>query len=185
MKNGKTPGIDGFPAEFYKVFWGKLKYFVLRSALSTYKNEKMSCSLRHCIISCIPKGDKDRTLLKNWRPISLLSVVYKMLSTVIAVRIKSVLNLIISPTQTGFLPGRFIGENTRLIYDLLHYTQKEMFQGSLFSLTFRKHSIRSHGVLYLKYLKHTTSVQTFVNGLIFSIPVYLHRFVSMAICQKS
>ena len=96
MKNGKTPSIDGFPVEFFKVFWGKLKYFILRSASLTLKNGIMSCSLRHCIISCIPKGDKDRTLLKNWRPISLLSVVYKMLSSVIASCIKSVLNQLIS-----------------------------------------------------------------------------------------
>ena len=64
MKNGKTPGIDGFPAEFFKVFWGKLKYFILRSASLIFKNGMMSCSLHHCIISCIPRGDKDRTLLK-------------------------------------------------------------------------------------------------------------------------
>ena len=71
MKNGKTPGIDGFPAEFYKVFWGKLKYFILRAFSSAYENGTMTCSLRHCVISCIPKGNKDRTQLKNWRPISL------------------------------------------------------------------------------------------------------------------
>ena len=138
MKNGKTPGIDGFPAEFFKVFWGQLKYFILRSAKLAYEKGMMSCSFRHCVISCIPKGDKDRTLLKNWRPISLLSVIYKMLSTVIACRIKSVLNAIISPTQTGFLPGRFIGENTRLIYDLLHYTQEKNISGLLLLIDFKK-----------------------------------------------
>ena len=138
MKNGKTPGIDGFPAEFFKVFWGQLKHFVHRSASLAYEKGIMSFSFRHCIISCIPKGNKDRTLLKNWRPISLLSVPYKMLSTVVASRIKSVLNLIISPTQTGFLPGRFIGENTRLIYDLLHFTQKENIPGLLVLIDFQK-----------------------------------------------
>ena len=38
----------------------------------------MSISLRHMIISCIPKGGKSRTLMKNWRPISLLYVAYKI-----------------------------------------------------------------------------------------------------------
>ena len=61
-----------------------------------------------------------------------------MISTVIACRIKSVLDLIISPSQTGFLPGRFIGENTRLIYDLLHFTQKENIQGLLLLIDFQK-----------------------------------------------
>ena len=63
---------------------------------------------------------------------------YKMLSSVIASRIKSVLDLIISPTQTGFLPGRFIGENTRLIYDLLHFTEKENVPDLLVLIDFQK-----------------------------------------------
>ena len=61
-----------------------------------------------------------------------------MLSTVIASRIKSVLNQLISPAQTGFLPGRFIGENTRLIYDLLHFSQKENIPGLLVLIDFQK-----------------------------------------------
>ena len=72
MKNQKTPGIDGFPAEFFKVFWEKLKYFVLRSLNHPYISGQMSLTLRQCIISCLPKGDKPRQFLKNWRPISLL-----------------------------------------------------------------------------------------------------------------
>ena len=77
-------------------------------------------------------------MLKNWCPISLLSVVYKMLSSVIASRITSVLNQLISSAQTGFLPGRFIGENTRLIHDLLHFTQNENIPGMLVLIDFQK-----------------------------------------------
>ena len=50
MKNGKTPGIDGFPAEFFKVFWGQLKYFILRSAKFAFNKGVMSYSLQHCVI---------------------------------------------------------------------------------------------------------------------------------------
>lgn len=45
-------------------------------------------------------------------------------SVCIAQRIKKLLDIIISPDQTGFTPGRYIGENTRLIYDRMHYTEK-------------------------------------------------------------
>ena len=86
MKNGKVPGIDGFPVEFFKVFWNKLKDFVLRAYKWSYKTGNMTITLRQCVISCIPKGNKSRTLLKNWRPISLLSVVYKIISSAIANR---------------------------------------------------------------------------------------------------
>ena len=138
MKNGKTPGIDGFPVEFFKVFWNKLKDFVLRAYNWSYKMGNMTITLRQCVISCIPKGNKSRTLLKNWRPISLLSVVYKILSSTIANRIKTVLDSLVSKTQTGFVAGRFIGENTRLIYDILHYTEKESIPGLLMLIDFEK-----------------------------------------------
>ena len=89
MKNNKSPGIDGFPAEFYKVFLGKLKAIILQLLNSGYEIGKMSDTLKQSIIACIPKGNKPRNLLKNWRPISLLSVAYKMNSLAIANRLKS------------------------------------------------------------------------------------------------
>ena len=138
MKNGKAAGIDGFPVEFFKVFWNKLKDFVLRAYNWSYKMGNMTITLRQCVISCIPKGNKSRMLLKNWRPISLLSVVYKILSSTIANRIKTVLDSLVSKTQTGFVAGRFIGENTRLIYDILHYTEKESIPGLLMLIDFEK-----------------------------------------------
>ena len=117
MKNGKCPGIDGISVDFLKVFWGKLKFYILNSINSSYEKGVLSVSLRQSIISCLPKGNKDRTILKNWRPIALLCVVYKMASAVIAERMKPHLDKIISGTQTGFLSGQYIGETTRLVYD--------------------------------------------------------------------
>ena len=89
----------------------------------------MSISLGHCLISSIPKGNKPRIILKNWRPISLLSCVYKILSSAVANRLKGVLDKLMSRTQTRFISGRYIGENIRLVYDLLHYTEKEKNPG--------------------------------------------------------
>ena len=138
MKNQKCPGIDGFPAEFFKVFWIKLKFFVLRSLNCAYNTGQMSISLRQCIISCLPKGDKPRQFLKNWRPISLLSVVYKIASSALATRLRTVLHTIISNTQSGFMSNRFIGENTRLIYDIIHYTNYNKLPGLLMLIDFQK-----------------------------------------------
>ena len=138
MKNNKCPGIDGFPAEFFKVFWGKLKFFVLRGLNYAYRSGEMSVSMKSCIISCIPKGDKPRQFLKNWRPISLLSVLYKIASTSVANRLKKVLDELISKFQTGFLKGRFIGENTRLVYDIMRYVEKQDLPGLLMLVDFRK-----------------------------------------------
>ena len=80
MKNGKSPGIDGISVDFLKVFWIKLKSFITNAINACYKKDKVSYSLRQSIITCLPKGKKDRQFLKNWRPIALLCIIYKMAS---------------------------------------------------------------------------------------------------------
>ena len=124
MKSDKSPGIDGFTAEFFKVFWKKIKFFVMNAINFCYAKGQMPLSWRQSIITCLPKGTKDRTFLKNCRPISLLCVPYKIISGVIAERIKPYLDQIISQSQSGYIKGRNMAENTRLIYDLMYYTEK-------------------------------------------------------------
>ena len=63
---------------------------------------------------------------------------YKIGSGSIAQRIKQILNTIISSDQIGFIPGRYIGENTRLIYDLMDYTEENNVPGLLLLIGFEK-----------------------------------------------
>ena len=69
------------------------------------------------------KGQKIR-LLKNWQPISILCVPYKIISGFIAEIIKPCLDHIISQIQSGLIKGLNMAENTRLIYDLMYYMEK-------------------------------------------------------------
>ena len=98
----------------------------------------LSISQRRGIISLIPKKSKDKTILENLRPISLLNVDYKILTKVIAKRIEKVLPTLINPDQTGYVKGRYISENVRLIYDLIHYTDKPNQKGIAIFLDFKK-----------------------------------------------
>ena len=138
MKTNKTPGSDGYPSEFFKVFWGKLKYLILNAINEGYEKNELSITMRHCVISCLPKGDKPRQFLKNWRPVSLLNVTYKMASAVIASRLKLVLDQIISNTQSGFLSNRYMGETTRLVYDIMNYLEHKNQTGLLVLIDFQK-----------------------------------------------
>ena len=138
MKNGKSPGSDGYTNEFFKFFWVDIGKFVYRSINYGYEHGELSVTQKQGIITCIPKDDKPKQFMKNWRPISLLNTTYKLVSSCIAERIKSVLPLLISNDQTGFIPGRFIGENTRLIYDLLHFTEEKDIPGILLLIDFEK-----------------------------------------------
>ena len=137
-KNDKSPGSDGFTAEFIKFFFLDLKYFILRSLNFAFEKGEMSITQRQGIITCIPKEGKDKRLINNWRPITLLNIIYKLASSCIADRIKLALPMLIHENQQGFMKNRNIGENIRLIYDTLVYTKEKNIQGLLLSIDFYK-----------------------------------------------
>lgn len=72
-------------------------------------------------ITLIPKEDSDLTLIKNYRPISLLNTDYKIFTSVVAERLKRFLKEFIHVDQNGFLPKRQIRNNMRIILDILEY----------------------------------------------------------------
>ena len=87
----------------------------------------------------IPKKKKDTLFyFKNWRPVTLLNVDYKIATKTIALRIEEVLPHLINPTQTGYVKGRFIGEGIRLILDIMEYTKYKDIPGVAVFLDFEK-----------------------------------------------
>ena len=95
MQNNKSPGSVGYTTEFFKFFWKDIGIFVLNSLNYSFEIGELSSPQKEGIITCIPKGDKCRKLIRNWRPISLLNITYKIGSGSIANRIKKVLPYII------------------------------------------------------------------------------------------
>ena len=138
LKLGKSPGQDGFTAEFFKFFLNDIGIYLMRSLNSSYACGKFSHFQNFGIVTLLPKGNKPRYLIKNWRPISLLNVQYKILSNCIANRIKPLLEENIHNDQKGFLPGRYIGENIRIIYDIISYTDYKNIPGILLFIDFEK-----------------------------------------------
>jgi len=96
MNNDKCPGSSGFTVNFYKVFWNQIGHFVLRTINYSLEERCLSITQKQGIIICIPKENKSKLFIKNWRPITLLNTVYKLTSGTIANRIKTVLNKLIS-----------------------------------------------------------------------------------------
>ena len=122
MPRNKAPGLDGLNADFYKVFYVKIKHLLLQVYNKCKKQGKMHNSARQGVISLIPKQNRDRNFLTSWRPISLLNVDFKIISKILASRMKLVLDGIIDPEQTGFVKGRNISENIRKFFDLIELT---------------------------------------------------------------
>ncbi len=98
----------------------------------------MSITQREGIITCIPKPNKPKQYVKNWRPITLLNVSYKIASSCIASRIKFILPKIIGIHQSRFMSGRFTGDNVRLVYDILSYAKVKNKEGILLLIDFEK-----------------------------------------------
>ncbi len=138
LRNKKSPGSDGLTTEFYKFFWIDIKTFLTDSINYSLEHGELSIEQRRGIITLIPKKDKDRLLLKNWRPITLLNVDYKILAKALSNRLCSILPYIINEDQTGYLQGRFIGCNIRLIEDLIIYTHQNNMPGIILTIDFEK-----------------------------------------------
>ena len=136
MKKGKTPGSNGFPVEFFRCFWLEIGPFLHRAITTTFEGEVGLPSHREGIITLIPKKGKSPHTYKGWRPITLLNTDYKIVSTAISNRLKTVMTQLINPAQTAYTSGRYIGENTRLVYDVIHWTKKNKKPGMILTADF-------------------------------------------------
>ena len=138
MNNNKTPGQDGIPVDFYKVFWNKLKNPFCDMMLHVFDLEILHPTARRGILNLIPKGNKDSRFIKNLRPITLLNTDYKIIEKAIANKMIPALENIISKDQRGFMKDRRISVNIRKMLDIMHLAAKEDIEAVILSLDFVK-----------------------------------------------
>jgi len=111
---------------------------LIASFNKAHKVNELTISQRRGVITLFPKEDGSLSELSNWRPITLLNVDFKIAAKAIAKRLESILPNLIHPDQTGFVKARYIGENIRLISDIMEYTRLQKIPGILVSLAFHK-----------------------------------------------
>ena len=133
MARGKTPGSDGFPMEFYLRFWQSLGADLVRVLNVAFETGQLSTSQRRGLIIVLFKKN-DHLETKNWRPISLLNVDYKIATRAISGRLLAVIGSIVGSDQTCGVPVRTISENLFLIRDLIDYAEQEDIPLALLSL---------------------------------------------------
>jgi hypothetical protein len=133
-----APGSDGIPYSVYKTYWDQLG-FILKEAWD-YSIEIGSTpdSHRESVITILPKEGKDHKDIKNWRPITLTNCDAKIITKTLAMRINPLLNSIIDPAQTAYVPGRSVMDNLRSNRFLKDYCKKENISAVLASLDARK-----------------------------------------------
>ena len=171
-KNNVSPGSSGFTNEFYKFFWRNIKHFVINAVEFAFENNRLGVTQNLGIISIIPKGEKDKRYLNNWRPLTLLNTLYKLVSGCIAERIKPALSSIIHPDQKGFVAGRYIGEAIRTTYDIMHYAKEKNLAGLLLCIDFEK----AYDSISFKYISKVLKFFNFSDCLINWVEILLYDF---------
>ncbi|XDV54613.1 hypothetical protein PO909_022862 [Leuciscus waleckii] len=113
MENGKSPGIDGLPVEFYKALWPVIGEDLLTVLNDSLERGLLPLSCRRAVITLLPKKG-DLQCIGNWRPVSLLCSEYKILSKSLATRLSKVLSKLIHSDQSYCIPNRSIFDNIML-----------------------------------------------------------------------
>ena len=137
LNMGSSPGKDGLPAEFYKVFWPQLKKYFIECIEHSLSSESLPNSQNLAVITLLHKG-KQTDSLDNWRPISLINVDYKILAKVLSKRLESVISKLIGPQQVGFMKGRHISDIHRIIDDILSMKKQGNSQNILLTIDFKQ-----------------------------------------------
>ena len=189
MENNKSPGIDGIPFEFYKEFLTHIENDLLQLYQNILRNEKETTkTMKQAIITLIPKkGDLQK--LQYWRPISLLCADYKILTKILANRLKKILPQIISEEQNCFIPHRTIFNNLFLTRDairlakeknakfyILRIDQEKAFHKidhNFLNKTMQKMSF-SEFITYIKIL-YQNNISAIINNGFLSAPVKIQR----------
>ena len=162
MQNNKTPGNDGLTKEFYVYFWNDIKNLFIDSWKIGLREKLLSVSQRQAIIKLMEKKGRDKRYIKNWRPISLLNVDYKICSKALAKKLNEVLPKIISSEQTAYVKNRFIGESGRLISDIIETADIFNVSGYMVTMDIEKAFDSLDHTFLLKVLKKIGFGENFI-----------------------
>ncbi|GJY70873.1 RNA-directed DNA polymerase, eukaryota [Tanacetum coccineum] len=135
--DNKSPGPDGYSFEFFKKYWdlvgsdfcGAVEYFFDHGTFPKGCNTSF--------IALIPKV-LDAKLVSDFRPISLIGCVYKVVSKILANRIKTVISDLVSDTQTAFVAGRQILDGPFILDELLQWCKRRSKNALFFKVDFAK-----------------------------------------------
>ncbi|GAU45948.1 hypothetical protein TSUD_238520 [Trifolium subterraneum] len=124
MHPDKSPGPDGFSPAFYQRFWEQCSDDIFSDASTWLERGYFPTSLNKTNICLIPKCDNP-TSMKDLRPISLCNILYKMISKVLANRLKCCLDKCVSQEQSAFVEGRSILDNALIATEVIHALKRK------------------------------------------------------------
>eukprot|EP00253_Pinus_taeda_P017777 PITA_17777 len=133
MAQEKAPGPDGFTVAFYRTHWEIIKKDFVRMVNNFFSKSKLGNNIKSSHLALIPK-DPNPQSFDRFRPISLCNVSYKIITKILANRIKNLLPSLISENQGGFVPKRHITDNVILIQEAIHSSINRKEKGMIIKL---------------------------------------------------
>ncbi|KAL5549649.1 hypothetical protein UlMin_004880 [Ulmus minor] len=124
MAPTKSPGVDGMSAIFYQKFWPTVGEEITAACLGFVNGGQPLGSINETIITLLPKI-KNPTRITEFRPISLCNVLYKIISKMLANRLRKIMDTVISQEQSAFIPGRLISDNAIIGFECLHAIKRQ------------------------------------------------------------
>ncbi|KAM1727381.1 hypothetical protein ACFX12_018028 [Malus domestica] len=115
----KALGPDGYPAAFFQNFWELCSSDILCLITECFKKGSIPDGLGSTLITFIPKVDGLQDI-SQFRPISLCSTLYKVVTKILVNRLRPIMKSIINPNQVSFIPGRHITDNIIIAQEVLH-----------------------------------------------------------------
>ena len=138
MKPNSAPGIDGFTVAWLRKFWFELAKLSTLAINDCYNNEALTNTLKIGIIRLLRKGSKDPTLTGNYRPISLLSIHYKLGSCAITQRIKNAVTSVIGRQQKAYVSNNIIGSCIINLINLINHANRKKIESLILAIDFKK-----------------------------------------------
>ncbi|GMI72472.1 hypothetical protein HRI_000916500 [Hibiscus trionum] len=135
--SNRAPGPDGCNLGFFKKFWPLLKNDIMHFFDEFHCERDWEAGINHSFITLIPKVDNPESL-DEFRPISLVGGMYKILSKVLTSRLKSVIGELIGKSQFAFIAGRQILDCSFIANEVIDYMNKEKKEGIAFKIDFQK-----------------------------------------------
>jgi hypothetical protein len=137
FKKERSPGPDGWTSEFFIFFFDLVGDDLLQMVEDSRKKGKIYGSLNSTFLALIPKENNSASF-NDYRPISLCNLIYKVISKVLANRIKPILERCLSAEQLGFLKGRRIQDAIGAAHESLHNIKKKNSKSLVLKLDLKK-----------------------------------------------
>ncbi|XP_071730227.1 uncharacterized protein [Rutidosis leptorrhynchoides] len=135
--SSKSPGPDGFTFLFIKRFWEHLKADLVTSIQYTFNNLHMPNEAGSAFITLIPKVSNP-TLIKDYRPISLIGMYYKIVSKILATRLSSVIDRVVSIEQSAFISNRQILDGPLILSETINWYKSNSKKLMILKVDFEK-----------------------------------------------